>query len=71
MAAVRRYHGQIRFVDEGLNSRDDSPIVMYRALHPSEHALFSRPRAEFSGRARLPDMRRTCASRGTPARSSG
>lgn len=59
MAAIyRHFKGKYyQVVGEGLDTRDDSPIVIYRTLYPSEYAFFSRPRAEFLGMARLPDGR--------------
>ncbi|HJA79632.1 DUF1653 domain-containing protein [uncultured Desulfovibrio sp.] len=59
MAAIYRHFkgNYYQVVGEGLDTRDDSPIIIYRTLYPSDYALFSRPKAEFLGLARLPDWR--------------
>lgn len=55
-AFFRHYKGRYyQIVDEALDTRDDSLVVVYRTLYPSEYALFTRPKELFFGKARLPD----------------
>lgn len=50
----RHYKGRnYQAVGEALNTQDDSIVVIYRTLYPSEYSLFSRPRDEFHGMVRL------------------
>lgn len=50
----RHYKGRnYQVVGEALDTRDDSLVVIYRTLYPSEYSLFSRPKEEFYGMVRL------------------
>lgn len=50
----RHYKGRnYQVVGEALDTRDDSIVVIYRTLYPSEYSLFSRPKEEFNGMAHL------------------
>ena len=42
-------------IGEALNTEDDSVVVVYRTLYPSEYTLFTRPKAVFHGKVLLAD----------------
>lgn len=42
-------------VGEALDTRDDTLVVVYCMLYPSEYSLFTRPEEEFFGPVRCPD----------------
>ena len=44
-----------QIVGEALDTRDDTLVVVYRTLYPSEYSLFTRPKEEFFGSVRCPD----------------
>ena len=45
-----------QIVGEALDTRDDTLVVVYRTLYPSEYPLFTRPKEEFFGSARSAAM---------------
>lgn len=47
--------GYYQVVGEALDTRDDSIVVIYRTLYPSDYSFFSRPKEEFFGSVRLSD----------------
>ena len=55
-----------QIVGEALDTRDDTLVVVYRTLYPSEYSLFTRPKEEFfrtvPRRLRMPPLhpRRVC-----------
>ena len=51
-------HYQNRYdqiVGEALDTRDDTLVIVYRTLYPSEYSLFTRPKEEFFGSVRCFD----------------
>ena len=44
-----------QIVGEALDTRDDTLVVVYRTLYPSEYSLFTRPKEEFFGSVRCFD----------------
>ena len=44
-----------QLVGEALDTRDDTLVIVYRTLYPSEYSLFTRPKEEFFGSVRRPD----------------
>ena len=44
-----------QIVGEALDTRDDTLVIVYRTLYPSEYSLFTRPKEEFFGSVRCPD----------------
>ena len=42
-------------VGEALSPTDDTLVVFYITLYPSEYSLFTRPKEEFFGSVRCPD----------------
>lgn len=42
-------------IGEALDTRDNSMVIVYRTLYPSEYSLLTRPKEEFYGRVNLPD----------------
>ncbi len=52
----RHYKGRYyQVAGEALDTRDDTPVVVYRTLYPSEYSLFTRPKEEFFGTVVLAD----------------
>ena len=53
---VRHYKNRYYQIGgEALDTRDDTLVVVYRTLYPSEYSLFTRPKEEFFGSVRCPD----------------
>ena len=44
-----------QIVGEALDTRDDTLVIVYRTLYPSEYSLFTRPKEEFFGSVRCSD----------------
>ena len=42
-------------VGDALDTRDDTRVIVYRTLYPSEYSLFTRPKEEFFGSVQRPD----------------
>lgn len=42
--------GLYQFLDNGRDSRDGSPVVIYKHLWPFEQGMWSRPQAEWASR---------------------
>ncbi len=52
----RHYKGRYyQIIDEGLDTRDDSLVIVYRTLYSSAYPLFTRPKTVFFETVRLPD----------------
>ena len=43
-----------QLVGEALDTRDDTLVIVYRTLYPSEYSLFTRPKEEFLARCGVP-----------------
>lgn len=57
MNAFYRHYKQryYQVVGEALDTQNDSHVIVYRTLYPSEYVLFTRPKEEFFGQVTRED----------------